>query len=397
MYNHYYSNITPKKAAIESVLRVASEVKSKAEGTPYYCTVKPVDVESIINNCQQALPLLRNFSQLLIVGMGGAVNNPKLVLSALNAKNVYYLNTTDPDYFANLVASIELKSTAVLMISNSGQTIENIAAYSALMALDQSITKRSVFLVGKGDNSLTEIAARYNILQIPYDTKIGGRFSGFSEVVALPLLARGFDAHSFLAQASNIAKLFASADETLVASLAVSVESFKDNSVLLSYCNNLKDYGEWYSQVFGESLGKDGKGIYPVQGIGPQDQHSMLQLYLDGPDCAFYNIVKVKSKSDFKGIDFSDTHVLSAAKLSVVHEALCDSTVGALEFRNRPLRVTTIAAMNEAAIAELMMFTSLEVVVLAGHMNVNPFDQPGVELIKIRTRKILEDAKKASA
>lgn len=392
MINKYYSNFQPHEMAVESVRASALALATTPEGTPYYCTLMPVNSKQIVENCNEAHNLLTGCESIIIIGMGGAVNNPKAVLSALGVRGVYYLNTTDPDYLANLLLEVDLSNSSVLMISNSGQTTENVAVYSVLLALDPTIAKRSVFMISPKESLLNTIADDYNIFKMPYNSAIGGRFSGFSEVVALPALCAGLDPISFLDAASNLAEKFISGDAQIITELARSIAADKANTVFLGYSNYLFEFGEWYTQVFAESLGKESKGVFPTRGAGPQDQHSTLQLYLEGPNNCFYNIVKVKAVNDFKGIEFKTPNLLSGRLLSDVHAALCDSTVAALEHVGRPLRKIVIDDLSEAAIGELMMFTALEVFVMAGAMQVNPFDQPGVELIKMRTKKILENA-----
>jgi glucose-6-phosphate isomerase len=150
----------------------------------------------------------------------------------------------------------------------------------------------------------------------------------------------------------------------------------------------LLDLLEWLKQIFGESLGKEGRGIMPNLGLGPQDQHTMLQYYLDGPNDCFFNFINVKPKQTSK-LFAAENISLANKSLEEIHEALFLGTVKSLEAAGRSVRVLEISELNEASLAELMMFFASEVVLTARLLNVNPFDQPGVEKIKIFTKELL--------
>lgn len=376
----FRSSITPKPEDINAAAKCAQKIASMANDTPYWQTIKPVDIANINNTVKDAALFLKQFDHLIIIGMGGAVNNPKVVLTALEAK-AHYLNTTDPQVLQKLLTQIKLENTAVLVTSNSGRTTENIHLYNALLKLDADIAKRSVFLVGQGDNYLCSLAHAHSIRQIAYNIDLGGRFSGFSEVNALPLMACGLDATKFLEGSNNIAARFAAQDIELLHNLAILITHDKQNTVLLSYSNALLAFNEWYSQIVGESLGKNSKGLFPITGIGPQDQHSMLQLYLDGPDDCFFTFIKVAASVDYP----SEGNFT----LQQVHDALAEATIAALVEQKRPLLVIEIPEISLYHLGELMMFMSLYVVCKGMHSHINPFDQPAVELIKKKTKQLL--------
>jgi glucose-6-phosphate isomerase len=205
MIKQRFLNCETDNHVYESVLRHASEIAALANNTKYYKAIKAFDVEKVLANIKQASEMLKEFKTLIIVGMGGAVNNPKSVLAALNVADVVYLNTTDSHHLGLLLQGVDLTDAGVLVISNSGQTTETIAIYLYLLEIDASLKQRSVFLTCKGESPLRNISESLNILTLEHDPLVGGRFSGFGEVIALPLAARGKDARSFLIAASNFA------------------------------------------------------------------------------------------------------------------------------------------------------------------------------------------------
>jgi glucose-6-phosphate isomerase len=146
----------------------------------------------------------------------------------------------------------------------------------------------------------------------------------------------------------------------------------------------------WYSQIIAESLGKDGKGITPVWGIGPNEQHSLLQLYLDGPKDKVYTLINIENQDTrYKLHSNVEPNFLENKTLAEINGAEFRATVAALKHKKSPVREIIIDKYDEFNLGAIMLHFAIEVITIGHMMNINPFDQPGVELIKIEARNIL--------
>ena len=360
-----------------------------------------INYEEITSHLLSKVAFIRqNFTDLIIVGMGGAILNPKAVL-ALSPKhskvNIHYLDTTDPNVFDSVIMSLNLAKTAVIVISNSGETLETISLYGALF---NSYTEKGIgnlqqhfyFIVQDTNNYLNNVAIKQNYAVIPHDLGISGRYSGFSTVTIFPGLIAGLNMQSFCEGANSILEDFwkYKADSTSCESM---LDLFMINQpivVNLAYNSKLAYFLEWYSQIISESLGKQKRGITPLAGLGPMDQHSMLQLYLEGPRDKLFTLFYVEDLSNSK-VNLSETHLVKGKTLHEVHKALFQATEISLKANKLPVRTIRLSDLNEKSLGALMMHVSLEVILYGLLIDINPFDQPGVEQIKTSAKKILSD------
>ena len=163
--------------------------------------------------------------------------------------------------------------------------------------------------------------------------------------------------------------------------------------MILNYDSSLNDLGFWYQQLVAESLAKKGKGITPLLSFGPKDHHSLLQLYLDGPKNKFFTFFNSsKKENNYKvggeGITNS-MKFLKNKSLEFVINAQCNATKNIFKLKKIPFRQITFNKKNEEELGEIFTFFVLETILLARLMNINPFDQPAIEQVKIETKKFL--------
>ena len=165
------------------------------------------------------------------------------------------------------------------------------------------------------------------------------------------------------------------------------------NSVILNYNTKLNDLCFWYQQLVGESLGKEGKGITPIISQGPKDHHSLLQLYLDGPKDKFFTVLRSVEENDkykvSKNIYLNDLKFLSGNSLGNIIAAQSSAIKNIFKKKNIPYREILFKRKNAESLGEIFTFFVLETILLARMMNINPFDQPAVEQVKVETKKIL--------
>ena len=335
---------------------------------------------------QSQIKKYKKFNNYNLIGMGG---------SSLGAKAIY--NFLSPKikkkftFFDNLSSKKKiLKKTKTLniIISKSGNTLETISNYSAIKG-----NKRNLFICENSDNYIKSLANKLNCEIIAHKNYIGGRYSVLSEAGMLPAIFMGLKEGKFK-NFNNLIK-----NKNFVNSLLDSVLSTKYflakkkfNSVILNYDELSIDLFQWYQQLIAESLGKNSKGILPLISSMPKDNHSLMQLYLDGPKNSFFTFFDVNDHDKQKINNSEILHSFNFLKnknLYQIKYAQKKATENIFRKKNIPFRSFKVLLRSEQSLGELFTFFMLETILLGDLMKVNPFDQPSVELIKTETKRIL--------
>ena len=257
------------------------------------------------------------------------------------------------------------------------------------------IKKRDLnfFITENKKNYLHLLAEQLKADVIEHNNFIGGRYSVLSEVGMLPAELMGLKSKNFRQFNSLIkSKKFTNNLINNVASTIYFIKKRKFNSVIINYDERSENLFKWYQQLISESLGKNNKGLLPIVSTMPKDNHSVMQLYLDGFKNNFYTFFIVREKSsekiDNKNI-LKSHNFLKNKKISDIVYAQKKATETVFKKKNLPFRSFEIRERNEKTLGELFCFFILETVLLGRSLNVNPFDQPAVELIKTETKKNL--------
>ncbi len=372
--------------------------------TKYYRVIHPKDREELVTTLLPVAKHIReSFDNVIIVSMGGATLGPQTIISLRHARDlkpkVEFLNTTDPIYFEHVIVPLNLKRTAVLVISNSGKTMETISMFGAIVsemhkAGVKNIGNHCFFITSAGNNPIRKMAQEMHSVIIDHDPGVGGRFTGFTSVGVLSGLIAGLDMYSFIEGLNTVAEDFWRNKEDSVPCQAATTLMLLNKPiwVLLGYLHSFSPFLEWYAQIISESLGKDGKGYTPVRGIGPMDQHSMMQLYLDGPHDKVYTMLYVKDTLHHRSKIYSGAHpdYLKLKTLDEVNRAEFEATSNSVKKCKLPLRTIMMDTYDEFNLGELWMHATLETVVSGHIMGVNPFDQPGVEQIKVEAERLIK-------
>ncbi|HKU95994.1 MAG TPA: glucose-6-phosphate isomerase [Vineibacter sp.] len=360
---------------------------------------------------------LRQFAHVVILGTGGSSLGGQ-TLSALTdigfgpapgAPKLWFMDNVDPATFAELLTRLDLAKTAFIPISKSGGTAETLTQlFIVLEALEAKLGKGKIAdhvltITEPKDNALRKIAQRIGGPILDHDPGVGGRFSVLSLVGLLPAMIAGLDAAAIREGAASVLDPALSAtDATTIApavGAALSVGLWRERdigtTVLMPYVDRLAYFGLWFRQLWAESLGKNGKGTTPIRAMGTVDQHSQLQLYLDGPaDKLFTVLIRdtagegTKVKSDALGGDASLAY-LANHSLGDLLLAEADATAATLTKNGRPTRVMRIAKLDERVMGALLMHFMLETIIAADLLQVDAFDQPAVEEGKVLTREYL--------
>ena len=327
----------------------------------------------------------KNYQNISIIGMGGSVLGARAIYNFL--KNKTKKKFIFKDDFN--VEKVNQKKKLNLVISKSGNTLETISNANILIKKSHS----NIFITENKDSYLMNLAKELKAEIIHHNNFIGGRYSVLSEVGMLPASLMGLKVNKFRRFNELIKnKSFINSLVINVSNILYQIKKKSFNSVILNYDSSSSDLFAWYQQLVAESIGKKGKGIFPVISSMPKDNHSLMQLYLDGPKNSFYTFFFSKENFSKKIVNkkILDTHkYLKGKNLSEIKYAQYLATINVFKDKNIPYRSFEISRKNEETLGELFIFFMLETILLGKVMDLNPYDQPAVELIKSNTKKIL--------
>ena len=321
-----------------------------------------------------------------LFGMGGSTLGSQAIYQFL--KNKVKKKFDFIDNLQSISKSNKTKYTN-LIISKSGNTIETLVNANILIKKYD----KNIFITENKKNYLFLLANELKAEVIHHNNFIGGRYSVLSEVGMLPAELMGLKSNEFRQFNSLIkSKRFINHLINNVSSTLLLVKKKKFNSIIINYDERSENFFKWYQQLISESLGKKGKGLLPIVSNMPKDNHSVMQLYLDGFKNNFYTffIVNEGKSEGIKNKNLLSSHdFLKNKNLSEIIFAQKKATETVFKNKNLPFRSFEIKKRNEKTLGELFCFFILETILLGRSLNLNPFDQPAVELIKKETRKIL--------
>ena len=362
--------------------------------------------------------MTESFDDVVVLGTGGSSLGGRtlcaLGLSASEAHpRLHFLDNVDGDTFERLFRAVDPHRTGFIVISKSGSTAETLSqlfhcmdAFRGKIGAD-GIAKAFVAITEPTDNPLRRVAQRWGMEILPHDPGIGGRYSALSLVGLLPAMIAGLDAAAVRTGARTVLAtvLNGGAPDTVPAAIgaALNVGLARQGigtTVLMPYVDRLADFGLWFRQLWAESLGKDGQGTTPIRALGTVDQHSQLQLYLDGPRDKMFTLIfsKCADRGGLVSPDLADDPrlaYLAGRRLGDLLDAEQRATAETLIRRGCPTRILTVERVDEQAVGALMMHYMLETVIAARLMGVDPFDQPAVEEGKVLARRYLDESRPA--
>ena len=330
----------------------------------------------------------KKYSNIVLIGMGGSILGAKAIYNFLEhkiKKNFYFIDNFDVDK----IRKVPSKKNLNLIISKSGNTLETIVNSNILLKRQQT----NLFLTENNHNYLRKLAENLKSEIIDHNNFIGGRYSVLSEVGMVPAYLMGLNVKNFR-KFNDLIK-----NKNFINGLIINVSQIlnlnkkkKFNSIILNYDDRSIDLFYWYQQLVAESLGKKSKGILPVVSSMPRDNHSLMQFYLDGKKNNFYTFFNVINDASCKINSnklLRQLNYLNNKKIENIKDAQFIATQNIFKKKNIPFRTFNIKKRSEETLGELFVFFILETILLGKVLNVNPFDQPSVELIKNETKKIL--------
>lgn len=323
-----------------------------------------------------------------------------------------FYDNLDGETLAGVLNTLDLAETRFIVTSKSGGTAETlaqaIATISAVKAagLEAQIPKLFLGITepekpGKA-NGLRTLFAKFNIPMLEHHTGIGGRFSCLTNVGLMPAIARGLDVRAIRAGAKSVVDALLASNKAedftpaVGAALAVALSKEKGITtlVMMPYADRLGRLAAWFVQLWAESLGKGGEGTTPIGALGPLDQHSQLQLFMDGPREHYLTIIRVASEGVGPKVDpdlakLAVADMLGGHTIGDIVSAQAHALPEALGRAGRPVRTIDLAKLNEKTLGALLMHFMIETILAGRLLGVDPFDQPAVELAKVLTKERL--------
>ena len=383
----------------QAILEIKEDLKKTGDYDALSIAYKDNDLQEIIDFSKF---LNNNFKKVLVLGIGGSSLGAKTLLALKHQDKVEILENIDSDSVKFIFDNLDLENTAILTVSKSGKTIECISQTLILLKIfedklgKESIGKHFFFLTEDKDSPLTQLAKEFNIKTLEHHKTIGGRFSYLSNVGLIPACIAGLDIKAIRDGAKDTLEyLFNNEDNFITDICAKQSELYKNGvvaNVVMPYIDRLKKLTEWYRQLWAESIGKNGFGIIPINAIGTIDQHSQLQLYMEGPRNLFFTFITKKNDDNALKIEKTYNKEFDYLKNKTLDEIMsieAESTVEVLNRRNLPIRVIEIQELNERCLSQLLMQYMLETIIVSKINNINPFGQPAVEERKILARELI--------
>ncbi len=394
-------------------------VKSRGQG--FYETLDDQQVIDSIKN--YAIGVQGKYRDVVILGIGGSALGAICLHQTLGDlfgervgdwPRLTVLDNIDPVLIFEFEKNVDLSSTLFLVITKSGETPETLAQYlyfrNRIDSWKLNWLEHFVFVTGPGKGLLRQVAAKnpnLPIFDIPEN--VGGRFSVLTVVGLLPAALIGIDIEKLIKGAKTQREYFLTTDfkKNMAFQLAIVQHSLyqrgKNITVMFPYAQKLLKLADWYRQLLAESIGKENDragqkvnvGITPVISLGVTDQHSQNQLYQEGPNDKFYIFMNVANPSADLNIPNPQTfgnglEYLQGVTFGKLLKTEMEGTIDALLTKDRPIVRIIMESLDAENLGELLLFFEGSIAFLGELLNVDAFDQPGVELSKKLTKKLLK-------
>ena len=344
----------------------------------------------------QEIKDFKKFQMVIVIGMGGSILGAKAIYSFLKhkiKKEFIFIDNLDEGALKNVKKKYNLSKSLFLVVSKSGNTDETIINLSYFKSF---LKKSNTIVVAENRNNFLHGFARNKEFNfIKHNPFIGGRYSVFSEVGMLPAYLMGLKPENFK---KNLIKLINNRSFLSNSIRQISKLNVKKSKTLVffNYIPELNDFLFWCQQLLAESLGKNKKGFIPVVSNAPKDHHSLLQLYLDGPKDKIFYVFSLKEPKSIK-IDSNffgnKMEYLNKKTYHDVKSSQKNAFIKILKEKKIPFREIIVKKFDEDTIGKLFFSFIFETIVLGKMIEVNPFDQPAVEKIKILTKNFLNSKK----
>ncbi len=358
--------------------------------------------EDLIAEAKSVFEQISWAETMVVIGIGGSNLGGIALQGVFGSESapmevIFHGDSPDPVAIDRVLARISLEKSVFVIISKSGQTVETMAQYAFFRSKyknSDTWQKHFVFITDPEDGILRTEAQEHGVTTLPVSPGVGGRFSVLTPVGYLPALGMGIN----IDQLRTGALKFAEDSEMRSISQQIATtqfQLFKQNCKVVAcmpYATQLDEFARWFRQLWAESLGKNGTGILPVQSSGPADQHSQLQFYNEGSkmlSVLFLTVRDLQTDHQLTEIEQPELEHLNGWKMSQILEIEQSSTAQSLHNNNTPSATIQLDRVTPESIGHLFMLFELAVVYLAELLQVNAFDQPGVEESKVLIQRSL--------
>jgi glucose-6-phosphate isomerase len=385
----------------ENIQTLNNDIKKICNELPALNIVK--DVSLLDYTIQQTEKFKRNKRNFVVFGTGGSNLGARALINTLTKqpKNILFFDNIDPLFFQDEIINLDLNTTGFIIISKSGTTPETLSQFGSIINIAREknnldmLFKNCLVVTEFKDSPLFNIAKKNNCTLLEHKKDIGGRYSIFSNVGMIPAILAGLDVKKVHLGASKVIENSDFLDTFKFAQIFkfCSSNNYFSN-VMMTYSDGLTYFGKWYLQLWAESIGKKDRGITALHAVGTTDQHSQLQLYLDGPKDKYFTFIK--SNHHKKGLKI-DTEIMKEESVNYLinktmgdlMHAEQDATIDTFKLNNFKFREILLSEINEEAMGGLMANSIMETIAACIYFEVDPFDQPAVEQGKALTKKYL--------
>lgn len=374
-----------------------------------------IDQEELKSVLETAERIRKQAEVVVVIGVGGSYLGAKAVQDALSPyfgrdeshpEVIFAGQNLSGAYMKQLLKHIDNKEVAVIVISKSGTTTEPAIAFRILLEYMENrygaaSSERIVAITDQSKGALRELANRSGFTTFVVPDDVGGRFSVLTPVGLLPIAVAGIDILQLLEGAK--AAMMAYASDNLQTNSAYEYAAVRNHllnkgynvEILASFTPNFATFHEWWKQLFGESEGKDGKGIYPASVAYPTDLHSLGQYVQDGRREIFETFIQFANQGEDCEIPTTEDNLdglnyLSDKKMNEINDVTLEATMQAHKDGGVPLVHLIVDKQDAYHIGYTIYFFELACAMSAYLLGVNPFDQPGVEEYKNNIFKMLE-------
>ena len=342
------------------------------------------------------LKKFRKFKTIAIIGMGGSILGTEAIYNFLNKKikkRVFFFNDLNEKKIKDFKKKENLNKVLFLIISKSGNTVETLSNTFSFDIIKKN-AKNIILISEKKNNPLFSLSQKFNLFYVEHKSHIGGRYAVLSEVGIIPAYLMGV---SILKLRSGIQKFLRNKEMLFLKDssikLACLINSKKiNNLIFLCYSPELEKFLFWCQQLIAESLGKNNKGFLPIISNVPKDHHSLLQLYLDGPKDKLFHIFSFEEKSKEK-INIPKAmranKFLNKKNINTIKIAQKNALIDTFKKNKIPFREFKIKDINEEVLGNLFTYFMLETVIIGKLIKINPYNQPAVEQVKVKTKKLI--------
>lgn len=391
---------------------IFAEIKKEREHIGYYSL--PYEDTTFLKAKLDSL----NFTQkqIAIIGIGGSTLGTYAIYNFMKynkqynktlKKELFFFESTDPVNLNGTLSQINLEDTLFIVISKSGTTIETISIFKYLMSITK-IDKSNLLIITEEDSKLNTFAKANDINSFDIPKNVGGRFSVLSNVGLVPLYLAGFNIDELLKGAKKISTSFFEQNDLYdhLIKKARTYYEYKDIynvNAIFSYSQLLEGFNKWYIQLWGESLGKidvnnTNQGLTPIGLLGPVDQHSFLQLIVEGKRDKTVTFIKIKDFKDNTKIapttlqGLEDLDYINNLDFKELINLQADATIASVKEYKKdiPIDLIEIEEISEYEIGKLLFYYELLTSIVGKFLRINTYDQPGVEGGKIILKEMLK-------